>query len=245
MLGKIREHKGERRRKPLRRCQMTTEELQNIVDTVRREKLSHKQASVKFGVTTSLVSGLVVASKRKQESLAKAKAKEELRRLKLRAVLAESAKLLKSKQGLMIAKQVQDAVQLEHGVGVSRQYVGSVLREDLGVRYRAIKRIPFQANQPRCTFLRMEYAKFMLRTLSENKRVICIDQSWLNDTQFTRRRWRKRGEVNTMSEHQVTPRISLLMAIGTDGELYAALTQVNTDHKVFCLFMTQLAKKLS
>ena len=40
----------------------------------------------------------------------KAKAKEESRRLKLRAVLAESTKLLKSKQGLMIAKQVQDAV---------------------------------------------------------------------------------------------------------------------------------------
>lgn len=48
-----------------------------------------------------------------------------------------------------------------------------------------------------------------------------------------------------MSENQVTPRISLLMAISTDGELYAALTQVNTDHKVFCLFMSQLAKKLS
>ena len=48
-----------------------------------------------------------------------------------------------------------------------------------------------------------------------------------------------------MSEHQVTPRISLLMAISTDGKLYAALTQVNTDHKVFCLFMSQLVKKLS
>lgn len=35
------------------------------------------------------------------------------------------------------------------------------------------------------------------------------------------------------------------MAISTDGELYAALTQINTDSKVFCLFMSQLAKKLS
>ena len=91
----------------------------------------------------------------------------------------------------------------------------------------------------------MEYGKFMLRTLSENKKVICIDQSWLNDTQFVRRRWRKRGQVNTVSEHQVNPRASLLMAISTDGELYAALTQVNTDSKVFCLFMSQLAKRLS
>ena len=38
---------------------MTTAELQNIVDTVKGEMLSHKQASIKFGVTTSLISGLV------------------------------------------------------------------------------------------------------------------------------------------------------------------------------------------
>ena len=67
----------------MRRCQMTTEELQNIVDTVKNEKLSHKQASIKFGVTTSLISGLVIQNKRRLESLKKAKAKEEFRRLKL------------------------------------------------------------------------------------------------------------------------------------------------------------------
>ena len=49
----------------MRRCQMTTEELQNIVDTVKNEKLSHKQASIKFGVTTSLISGLVIQNKRR------------------------------------------------------------------------------------------------------------------------------------------------------------------------------------
>ena len=36
----------------------------------------------------------------------------------------------------------------------------------------------------------------------------------------------------------------MLMAIGTGGELYCALTQVNTDHKIFCLFMSRLAEKL-
>ena len=36
-----------------------------------------------------------------------------------------------------------------------------------------------------------------------------------------------------------------MLAIDTAGKLYCALTQVNTDHHVFCLFMTKLAEKLT
>ena len=35
------------------------------------------------------------------------------------------------------------------------------------------------------------------------------------------------------------------MAICTEGKLYCALTQVNTDHRIFCLFVAKLAAKLS
>ena len=35
------------------------------------------------------------------------------------------------------------------------------------------------------------------------------------------------------------------MAICTQGKLYCALTQINTDHHVFCLFMSKLAAKLT
>ena len=34
--------------KPKRRHEMTTEELQTIVDTVKQDKLSHAQAAIKF-----------------------------------------------------------------------------------------------------------------------------------------------------------------------------------------------------
>ena len=42
-----------------------------------------------------------------------------------------------------------------------------------------------------------------------------------------------------------SPRVALQLAISTDGQLYGALTQVNTDQHVFCLFITGLAKRLS
>ena len=76
--------------KTKRRHQMTTEELQNIVDTVKQEKLSHAQAAIKFNVNKSLISRLIVQSRKDPNFLEKAAIKESARRLKLRAVLTES-----------------------------------------------------------------------------------------------------------------------------------------------------------
>ena len=85
----------------------------------------------------------------------------------------------------------------------------------------------------------------MLKILSTDTRVINIDQTWINNAQFLRRRWRERGQVNTIPEKKITPRVAMMLAIGTGGELYCSLTQVNTNSKVFCLFMSTLASRLS
>ena len=69
---------------------MTTEELQTNVDIVKQEKLSHAQAAIKFNVKKSLISRLIVQSRKDPNFLEKAAIKESARRLKLRAVLTES-----------------------------------------------------------------------------------------------------------------------------------------------------------
>jgi len=43
----------------------------------------------------------------------------------------------------------------------------------------------------------------------------------------------------------VSPRISLIACVGTDGSASYCLTQVNTDHNVFCLYLTWLVRKLT
>ena len=43
----------------------------------------------------------------------------------------------------------------------------------------------------------------------------------------------------------MAPRISLQLAICTEGKLYCSLAQTNTDSKSFCLFISKLSAKLS
>ena len=57
----------------------------------------------------------------------------------------------------------------------------------------------------------------MLAQLSSSVRVINLDQTWLNDTFLTRRKWRMRGQVNSMPSKTITPRIAVQLAICTSG----------------------------
>lgn len=85
----------------------------------------------------------------------------------------------------------------------------------------------------------------MLELLSKGHRVINIDETWLNQTDFRRMKWRVRNETNSMVDRTVSPRVSMLAAIDTSGKAYFALTQVNTDSDVFMLFLKKLFDKLS
>ena len=80
--------------------------------------------------------------------------------------------------------------------------------------------------------------------MHEGKRIYNVDESWIDMMNYTRRHWRPRY-VATVGTKPVTPRISLIACVGSDGSAFYSLTQVNTDTSVFCLYLTELAKRLS
>ena len=47
-----------------------------------------------------------------------------------------------------------------------------------------------------------------------------------------------------MPDKQVQPRLSLLAALDTDGKIWAALTQANTDADVMTMFLRHLVREL-
>ena len=71
-----------------------------------------------------------------------------------------------------------------------------------------------------------------------------MDETWLSLTTFVRRHWAPKGQPATIASKTVSPRLAILAAIDTDGRVWFALTQSNTDSNVFGLFLTQLCAQL-
>ena len=67
--------------------------------------------------------------------------------------------------------------------------------------------------------------------------VINIDESWLNNTRFVRRIWAPTDSPATVTDKQVAPRISLIVALDTEGRIWYSLTQVVTGSDVMTLFL--------
>ena len=88
--------------------------------------------------------------------------------------------------------------------------------------------------------VRQKYAKKMLELLDQDLVILNIDQSWLNQMDFRRRKWCIRGQRNSVAFRTVQPRLSVLCAIDTNGSVYLALTQCHTDSEIICLFIKEL-----
>ena len=110
--------------------------------------------------------------------------------------------------------------------------------------YKVARALPIQTNSERCLVLRQQYALKILPLLEEGRRLINIDESWLNQTRFVRKMWVPSKEAGSDIDKQVQPRISLIAALDTEGLVWCALTQANTDTDVMTLFLRHLCRRL-
>ena len=124
------------------------------------------------------------------------------------------------------------------------QRIRKVLRQDLGMRFKRIKRVPFTGNSDRNLILRQQFAMGMLKLLRAGMHIINVDETELTNTDFRRRKWRVPGTTNSLGHPQIKPRISLIAGVGNHGELYLSLLQVNTNTDVVKMYLTALAMRL-
>ena len=78
----------------------------------------------------------------------------------------------------------------------------------------------------------------------QGKRFYNVDESWVDKMNFTLGHWKPRLYAMETAK-AVSPRISLISCVGTDGSASYCLTQVNTNNKVFSLYLTWLVKRLT
>ena len=60
--------------------------------------------------------------------------------------------------------------------------------------------------------------------MSQGKIIINIDETWLNESNFRRMMWRPQGQTMSQEEKPVRPRISIIAAVSTEGDVYLSIT---------------------
>ena len=153
--------------------------------------------------------------------------------------------LLRTGRPIENSQQVQAQVQTRFGLEVSATKVRQTMKRQLGMSFRQAKKVPKQANTERCLVLRQQYALEVLPLLERGRRIVNVDESWLNESTFYRKLWAPKKAVNSVASRTVSPRLSLIAAIDTEGRVWFSLTQANTDSNVLLAFFRALLQVMA
>ena len=80
--------------------------------------------------------------------------------------------------------------------------------------------------------------------MKEKKRIINIDESWISETGFIRKVWAKKDGRGNINLSAVTPRLSMIAALDTEGRVWFSLAHATTNSDVIALFMKNLMNSL-
>jgi hypothetical protein len=97
------------------------------------------------------------------------------------------------------------------------------MKQDLGMRYRKIIYQAVQANSERARVQRQQCALKFITLLESAKRLISVDETWVDAADYRRRSWQVTGRPNNPPLRKVRPRITLIVAVGSDGNLFASM----------------------
>lgn len=142
-------------------------------------------------------------------------------------------------------KAITASINQEANAQFSETKVKHVMKCQLGMSFKKIKDVSLQENSARSLILRQQFAIRYIEAAMKKKRIINIDQTWLGMEDFRRYKWKHPDYSNSIPKKNISPRISLILALDNFGRSYIALTQVNTDSEVMILFLRDLVKLLN
>ena len=139
---------------------------------------------------------------------------------------------------------VKQELEKSHGLEAKRKDIRDVMVNGLGMSYRKITSISIYANSNRNLVCRQRFAMKLIELMSDGKRILNIDQTWLGMSDFRRMKWRAKGSTNSVPQLPMLPRISMFVGLDTEGQVYLSLFQANSNTKITELFFHHLVKQL-
>ena len=232
-----------RKRRPLREISAATRlEIVRLATTTRH---TCQELALLYNVKVQTIYNLKKDAKKDQRYFVNKKEKELRRTRATSAIVGAVADSIDRKETIWTLTQMQELVRARTSVPVPLHDVAKILKNEFNLSYRKIRRVPFQGNSDRCLVLRQLYARKMFQLYNDGYHVLNIDESWIPSEDFRRGCWSARGDVNSLPERSIGFKVNIIVAVSSEGKVWLALTQCNTDENVMQLFLSKLATCLT
>ena len=80
-------------------------------------------------------------------------------------IIVKTTEMIEAKKSILKAETIKNMVERDCDLKVTNALVRQVFREDLGLKYKKIKRLPYTGNSERNLILRQQFAMKLLELL--------------------------------------------------------------------------------
>lgn len=119
----------------------------------------------------------------------------------------------------MVTTQLNEA----QGNEYKPHQVRKVMRESMHLSFKNLSPVDIHTNSNKNLILRQRFAMELVDLLNKGKTILNVDESWLGVCDYRRRIWSLKGEPSSVIQHQVVPRISMIVGLDTTGAVYLSL----------------------
>ena len=225
-------------------CELSSADVAAVVDGEKGELLSHEAIARRHDISAALV-GRIVRAARKDKDYVSKRERKELEKAELTDAVARLVGGWdEDVDGMLSAGRLRKKLRDDADLDCSTTTLRLILRRGLGLRFKKIKQLAPQTNSLKNVVCRQRYALAMLDALAGGRRVINVDESWLNTMAFKRHAWTKKGRAAARPTKELSTRASFIAAIDNRGAAYISLGTANTDAAVMAAFFAELCKVL-
>ena len=100
----------------------------------------------------------------------------------------------------------------------------TTLKGQFKLSYRKVKKVSYSGNSEYNRVRRSLYAQKMLELYSQGRHVVNIDESWLPESDFSRRNWDKRGDSHSIPANPLGRKVNMIAAVSSEGYVWLSLT---------------------
>ena len=197
-----------------------------------------------FKISTSYVSILVKKSKKNnnffEEMMQQRIDTRELRK----TVKVSITEYLKHGIHLGSVEEIRKKLHEDKGIEIKHPKLLQIMHKEIGLRYKRIANVSWQGNSEKNLILRSQFAQEFFKLKLEKKTIINIDETWLGMTDFRNMSWALPGRSNSVAKKNMVPRISMVVALDSEGAVKITLLQANSNSQVMELFFSNFIRMM-
>ena len=171
-----------------------------IVHQVLCQHLKQADVAREHRVTLSRINMLVRCAEKNPRFLSELKASQEAKAEKRKQIAGLIDIINQADHFVDSVELVTKKLIADNQLVCKESEVKSVMRKELGMKFKKVKAISLTANSERNLILRQQFALAFLRLNLREKVIINIDETWIGMSDFRRRKWCPAGSNNSVAQ---------------------------------------------